>query len=311
MRFLVGLVSVGAALALIAASGLMNWVFMSSLGKSEFEQQLLGAVSVAVSAFLALLPTLILWAYREGRPAFILLGLPVFLAFAAFSLSSAVGFAAKNRGSVSEDRALAASKLAGVRHEIEETETKLKVLGASHPFPALQELLRGLEQDRRWQSSKGCQDATTDGSRVFCKGYFNLKAEAARASEAGRLEERVAGLKRESHQLEDQGAGREADNQAAVLARVLELPAMQVERGLTCFLAVLVEIGAALGLYFATGHLMTGGSASAQRGRGVTLIKAEARKPLSASKPAPAAIKRIAAAAPRRVPRLNQNGIQQ
>ncbi len=55
MRFLVGLVSVGAALTLVAASGLMNWVFMSSLGRSEFEQQILGAVSVAVSAFLALL----------------------------------------------------------------------------------------------------------------------------------------------------------------------------------------------------------------------------------------------------------------
>jgi hypothetical protein len=271
MRFLVVLVSVSAALALVAASGLMNWVFMSSLGKSQFEQQILGAVSVAVSAFLALLPTLILWAYREGRPAFILLGLPVFLAFAAFSLSSAIGFAAKNRGSISEDRALAATKLAGIRHEIEETETKLKVLGAFHPFPALQEWMRGLEQDRRWQSSKSCQDATADASRSFCKGYFELKAEAARASEAGRPEERVAGLKRESRQPEDQGAGREADNQAAVVARVLGLPATQVERGLTLFLAVLVEIGAALGLYFATGHPITGGTASARRSRGLEI----------------------------------------
>jgi hypothetical protein len=183
MRFLVGFVSVGAAMALIAASGLMNWVFMSSLGKSEFEQHILGAVSVAVSAFLALLPTLVLWAYREGRSVFILLGLPVFLAFGAFSLSSAVGFAAKNRGSISEDRALAATKLAGIRHEIEETETKLKTLGTSHPFPALQESLRGLEQDRRWQSSKSCTDATADASRSFCKGYVDLKAEAVRASE--------------------------------------------------------------------------------------------------------------------------------
>ena len=52
MRFLVVVVSAGAALTLIAASGLMNWVFMTSLGKSEFEQHILGAVSVAVSAFL-------------------------------------------------------------------------------------------------------------------------------------------------------------------------------------------------------------------------------------------------------------------
>ena len=134
MRFLVAVVSAGAALTLIGASGLMNWVFMTSLGKSEFEQQILGAVSIAVSAFLALLPTLLLWAYRERRPLYIVLGVPVFLAFAAFSLSSAVGFAAKNRGSLSDDRALAAAKLAGVKQEIEEAETKLKALRRFQAF---------------------------------------------------------------------------------------------------------------------------------------------------------------------------------
>ena len=118
MRFLVVTVSVGAALTLIAASGLMNFVFMTSLGKSEFEQHILGAVSIAVSAFLALLPTLLIWAWRERRLLYIVLGLPVFLGFAAFSLSSAVGFAAKNRGSISEDRALATAQLAGICQEI-------------------------------------------------------------------------------------------------------------------------------------------------------------------------------------------------
>src|SRR5271165_6057303 len=119
MRFLVVVVSAGAALAFIAASGLMNWVFMTSLGKSEFEQQILGAVSIAVSAFIALLPTLLIWAWRERRPLYIILGVPVFLAFAAFSLSSAVGFAAKNRGSIGEDRAIANARLGEVKREIE------------------------------------------------------------------------------------------------------------------------------------------------------------------------------------------------
>ena len=224
MRFLVVLVSVGAALTLIAASGLMNFVFMTSLGKSEFEQHILGAVSVAVSAFLALLPTLLVWAWRERRMLYIVLGVPVFLGFAAFSLSSAIGFAAKNRGSISEDRAFAATRLADLRQGIETTEAKLKALGASRPVTVLQESLRGLEQDRRWQSSKECSDATADASRTFCKGYFELKAEAARAAEAALLDERIAGLKRESRHLEEQGAGREADNQAAVLARLLGLP---------------------------------------------------------------------------------------
>src|SRR5208337_218833 len=129
MRFLVVVVSAGAALAFIAASGLMNWVFMTSLGKSEFEQQIFGAVSVAVSAFIALLPTLILWGWRERRFLYVGLGVPVFFAFVAFSLSSAVGFGAKNRGSMTEDRSLATSRLTSVKQEIEEAETKRKALG--------------------------------------------------------------------------------------------------------------------------------------------------------------------------------------
>ena len=306
MRFLVVVVSAGAALAFIVASGLMNWVFMTSLGKSEFEQHILGGVSVAVSAFLALFPTLLVWAFRERRTLYIVLGVPVFLAFAAFSLSSAVGFAAKNRGSVSEDRALAAAKLAGVRHELEQDETKLKALGASRPVAVIEGSLRGLEQDRRWQSSKSCQDATADASRAFCKGYFDLKAEAARANEAGLLGSNIRELKTDARRLENQGAGREADNQAAVLARLLGLEAAKVERALMLFLAVLVEIGAALGLHFATGHMWPETSGPTAWGRGPKLIEGEIVKDAPQAKPVPAPVKQIAAAVPRRVPRLKQ-----
>src|SRR5215472_9956093 len=258
MRFLVVLVSMGAALTLIAASALMNWVFMTSLGKSEFDRYILGAVSFAVTAFIALLPTLLVCAWRERRPVYIIVSVPVFLAFAAFSLSSAVGFASRNRGSLDEDRMLVTARLADVKREIEAIGTALKALETVRPFAAVQESLRGLEQDRRWQSSKSCEAATVDASRSFCKDYFEVKAEAAKASEGERLTKRIAALKRERSHLEDEGAGREADNQAAVLARLLGMPASEVERGLMLFLAVLVEIGAALGIYFATGHMGPG-----------------------------------------------------
>jgi hypothetical protein len=308
MRFVVVAVSVGAALTLIAASGLMNFVFMTSLGKSEFEQHILGAVSVAVSAFLALLPTLLVWAWRERRMLYIVFGVPVFLGFAAFSLSSAVGFAAKNRGSASEDRALASSRLAGLRQDIASAEAKLKALGDPRPIAVLQDMLRGLEQDRRWQSSKECSDATADASRAFCKGYFDLKAEAARAIEATQFDARIAEGKRESRRLEEQGAGREADNQAAVLARLIGVPAEKVERGLMLFLAVLVEIGAALGLYFATGHMRPANSPTSNRGRGVDIIEAELLADLPPLKRAP--LKQIAGPRPRRVPSMKQRRVE-
>ncbi len=306
MRFLVVTVSTGAALAFIAASALMNLVFMTSLGKSEFEQHILGGVSLAVSAFLAIFPTLLVWAFRERRTLYIILGVPVFLAFAAFSLSSAVGFAAKNRGSVSEDRAIAAAKLAGIRHELEQDETKLNALGTSRPVAVIEESLRGLEQDRRWQSSKSCQEASADASRNFCKSYFDLKAEAARANKAALLETHIHELKSEAWRLEEQGAGREADNQAAVLARLFGLEALKVERALMLFLAVLVEIGAALGLYFATGHMRSETSGLAARGRGPTFIEGEAVTNTSEARRARVPAKQIAAAA-RRVPRLKQS----
>ena len=309
MRFLVVLASVSAALALIAASGLMNWVFMTSLGKSEFEQHILGAVSVAVSAFLALLPTLILWAYREGRSVFILLGVPVFLAFGAFSLSSAVGFAAKNRGALMEDRSLIDARLYEVKREIEVEEAKGKALGAPRLTVVVQEALHGLEQDRKWQRSKGCQEATTEAMRAFCKGYFDLKAEVARAGELTFIEGKIARLKREARGYEERGGGREADNQAAVLANLLGLQPVKVERGLTLFLAALVEIGAALGLYFATGHLRAEGITNAGPGRGVTIIEGGVLKGVTVPQAVAAPLKQIAgpASGPRRVPRTKRN----
>ena len=255
MRSLVVVLSAGAALAFIAASGLMNWVFMTSLGRSEFEQHIFGAVSVAVSAFIALLPTLMLWAWRERRFAQIAVGVPVFLAFVAFSLSSAVGFAAKNRGAQTEDRGLATSRLSEVRQEIGEAETRRKALGSPRAAPVVQETLRGMEQDSKWRQSKECQNAILASERTFCKNYFDLKAEGARAGELAALDIRIDRLRAEARGYEEKGAGREADSQAVVLANLLGTQAMTVERGMTLFLALLVEIGAAAGLYLATGHM--------------------------------------------------------
>jgi hypothetical protein len=311
MRFLVVLVSMGAALTLIAASGLMNWVFMTSLGRSEFEQHILGAVSLAVSAFIALLPTLLLWAWREGRTLYMALGLPVFIAFAAFSLSSAIGFAALNRGSLDENRALATARLGQVKRMIEATASSLKDLEAVRTVPVVREVLRGLEQDRRWQWSKSCEAATADASRAFCKDYFDVKAEMAKAGEREHLAQHLGELLGERSRLEDLGAGREADSQAAVLAQLLGLTTGKVERVLTLFLAVLVELGAALGIYFATGHIRAEPRRYGHPGRGPVIIEGNVVEFGHRDQVAPGPLKQIAGSggqqAPRRVPRLRQS----
>ena len=121
------------------------------------------------------------------------------------------------------------------------------------------------------------------------------------------IEGRITRLKGEARGYEEKGGGRQADNQAAVLASVLGLQAIEVERGLTLFLAVLVEVGAALGLYFATGHLRDD-NGSGGPGRGVTIIEPRVLKDISEAKIEAAPLKQIAgpASGPRRVPRMKR-----
>jgi len=311
MRLLVVGVTVGATLAFIAASCSMNWAFMTSLGKSEFEQQIFGSVSVAVSAFIALLPTLILLAWRERRFLYVTLGVPVFLAFVAFSLSSAIGFAAKNRGSITEDRSLATSRLAGVRQELGEMEAKRNALGSPRPAGVIQEALRVLEQDHKWRWSRECQNAINEAERSFCKRYFDLKAEAVRSDELGPIEKKIDTLKSEARHYEELGGGREADSQAAVLASLLGLQVAQVDRGMTLFLAVLVELGAALGLYFATGHLGGEGGGRGSASRGPVLAEARVLRDVPEITIESAAVKQLPGPtqpkkAPRRAPRKSR-----
>ena len=167
-----------------------------------------------------------------------------------------------------------------------------------------------MEQDRRWQSSKSCDAATADASRSFCKDYFDVKAEVARAGEKEHVTARLGELKRERARLEDLGAGREADSQAAVLAQLLGLPTNEVERGLTLYLALLVEIGAALGIYFATGHIRTERRDGRRAGSRAVIIEGNVVEFGRRDQAAPGSLKQIAGPGgqqgPRRVPRLKQ-----
>ncbi len=132
-----------------------------------------------------------------------------------------------------------------------------------------------------------------------------MKAEGARASQLSLLETKIERMKGEARSYEEKGGGREADNQAAVLANLLGLQAIKVERGMTLFLAVLVELGAALGLYLATGHIREHPNAGAPSGRGRPFVDVEPLTDPSERKLAPAPLKLIAGTtrtgAPRRV----------
>ena len=107
-----------------AVSGAMNYLFMASLGKSPLEGQVLGAASAAADILKALLPFFIAWSWRDGRIVAAASGLFAFMFFVGFSLISAIGFAADNRGLLVEGRESLNSAYERMQREIADIEAQ-------------------------------------------------------------------------------------------------------------------------------------------------------------------------------------------
>lgn len=252
MRWLISAIGVAGALLLIAASMTMNWSFWTEQGANAPTANILGAVSIGIDVFKAILPLVVAWAWNERYRLGWMIGTVFLCGCLAFSFFSAIGFAASSRGVVTGDREADAHRLAVIERELGEVEARKAMLGVVRPRTVVEEAIATAKQDRRWSSSKECTDATLEPSRVFCVGLGQLRTELASASEFERLGERAAVLKVEIDKLVSAGARREPDSQAGTLARMSGLAVERVQGGIVVLLAVLVEAGAAFGLLLAT-----------------------------------------------------------
>lgn len=254
MRMLTTLLGVLASLVLLGVSGAMNYLFLSSLGKTPVEAQVLGAASAAADMLKALLPFFIAWGWRAGRYAVALPGLFVWMFFAGFSLLSAIGFAADNRGVFSHTRESLNASYESALADLNASEAKLSKLPKHRAVSIVSEDIERHKQDRRWNSTKGCADATLPESRTFCEEYFALRAEMAAGIEEQRIARTVNDLKSEIERLRKAGAGQDADPQVSLLSRLFGHAESRVRLSLIIIVAILVEIGSSLGLFLATNH---------------------------------------------------------
>jgi len=83
---------------------------------------------------------------------------------------------------------------------------------------------------------------------------FALKAELAAAEEKDKLRGKIEKLRGDLDTLRDKGAGREADVQAGFFSRLSGYDVGRSQMALIIFMALLVEAGAAFGIYFSTAH---------------------------------------------------------
>lgn len=254
MRYLSYLGILFSLVAILASMG-MNYSFMYEQGKTELESQIYGWLSVSFDGFKSILPILIAGAFASGKFIKGLTGSLIFTFLVGFALLSAIGFAAGNRGAIVGGREAVTSQYKAATESLELSRSLLSEIKTKRSSKAISANMEALRQEKRWRSTKRCTDSTANASIRYCKNYLSLKAEYADAKEAEKLREQIKELNALIARLKQKGAGKAADPQAGVIARLLPkgFEIKDIQDGLVMFIAVLVEMVAAFGLYLSTG----------------------------------------------------------
>ncbi len=244
-----------AAIAMIAASATMNYLFMHSLGRSEIEGHVLGVVSVAVDVLKALLAVFVAVAARRHARTYVMIGSVAFIVFSIASFLSAIGFSAQNRAGVAEAVAAKTNNLSDADIELKRLLAKLLALPAARPVNVIEVEIRGAQFNARWTTSRQCSSVSSSEQRSYCQSVARLDAELATAREAEKLEVQASELRVRLTALRGRVQEVQKDSQTGMLARVFGLDANVLRLVLAAFVALVVEIASGLGLYLATGHM--------------------------------------------------------
>jgi hypothetical protein len=239
----------GLVLGVSALSMRMNFEFGYGLGTSAATGQIFGLLSVAFDGLKGLLPLFAAWQWRDGRKLRATAGAGLFVLVAAYGLASALGFASQNREGVTASQENLNASLKEHTADLESAEKRLKALGAHRVSGTIEADIAKLKQDRLWDSTKGCTEATLPASRDFCKGIEALRAELALAAADTVLTAKIEGLRFRIDQLRGRGAGREADPQLGEIARAAGVDILRVRSGMNWLLAIAVEMVSCFGLF--------------------------------------------------------------
>jgi hypothetical protein len=234
----------------------MNYRFGFSLGRTEFDGQIYGAASAAADCMKALVPFFFFAAVRNRSWSQAGASALVWVVVTAYSLTSALGHAALNRLDTAGQRAATAESYKDHRADLARAKEQLSWVPQHRPAQAVQADIEQVKSERAWGWTNGCTSVTGAKGRSFCEKYHALQAELASAEQAIALEARIADVQAKLGKAEGATVMSEADPQAAVLAKLAAVlaPTVKVEdvqTALTVFIALLLEVGSAFGMYIA------------------------------------------------------------
>jgi hypothetical protein len=250
-RHALGILGVVAASILLAVSATMNYRFGFSLGKTSVDGQIYGLASAAADCFKALVPFFFFAALRNRMWSQAIAAAVVWGVVTAYSMTSALGHAALNRLDTAGQRAIAAATYKDLRADSKRAQDELTWIPAHRPAETVAAELKVMKDQRYWVTTSECTEIAGKGARDFCQQLHRLNAEHASALEAQKLEARITDIAGKLAQTVGGTAMAEADPQASVLARLGGFEIEKVQTALTVFVALLIEIGSAFGMYVA------------------------------------------------------------
>lgn len=251
IRHALGVLGVLAAGVLLAVSCAMNWRFGFSLGRTELDGEIYGAASAAADCLKALVPFFFFAAVRNRMWSQAAAAAVVGVVVTAYSLTSALGHAALNRFDTAGQRAVEAQSYQDLRADMKRAEDQISWIPQHRPAATVQGDLDGLKTQKPWSFTKGCTEVSGPQGREYCQKYHALTAELASGQQAEALEARVTEIQTKLGHTNAQTVMAAADPQAAVLAKLSGFDVEKVQMAMTMFIALLLEVGSAFGMYVA------------------------------------------------------------
>lgn len=228
----------GFALVSIAA----NLRFGISLASTPFDRAIYGTLSVAADLMKIVLPLAVMILWRKGERVFAILGAFFWIGAVAFSLSAVIGFAASTRShTVASNENLIESRKAW-EAKIIRIEERLDRLGTPRPAHVIETDIDGL---LRKPGAEGCKAINGPVTREICPEVDRLRRELAASKEAARLEADLVADRQAFSAMPETASV--ADPQTAALSRMMAIGPALLTDAITALIAVLVELGSALG----------------------------------------------------------------
>ena len=267
MTWVVSAIGVLVSTGFMIAAGFMNWRYGHDLGRSPNDQLLFALIAAGVDTMKILIPFFFWWAMRNGRWLNAALCAFAIIALMSYSVIGIAGFVDMNFSQMSGSVRAKKATVTDLRFAQSRTMKQLQALGVVAAPNIVEKKLQSERQDRRWESSEECRNATVRESREFCAYYNKLQAEKAKGLEAQRLEQELTRLRSAITGLSGYVETAEGEARIDIVSRITGWGLLQVQTGLSLLFVGIVEGMATFGVFLSLNHGELQRSLARQRDR--------------------------------------------